>query len=188
MSQLPSEERMRARGYAELTTTELPDELQFRVVHHDGWINLIAVPIICLFPFYFLWQGWKHRNSWQLVVDFLIFVLLLTNIRRPVAKWLHGRATKLTVTSREFVATGNLVRLFTSAIKMPMSEARKLSYWTWNGSDGLYVNRGQSIICLLPGLNESQTKTAINAIFGRFPEIESKVGVQASLRSGNIVS
>jgi hypothetical protein len=179
---------MKARGYTVLTAVELSDELQFTVVRYDGWLNVIAIPITFLFPIYILWQSWAYRSSWVVALFFLILILLSSDVRRQASWLIHGRTTRLSVTNCEFVATGNILRLFSNAVRVPTSEARKLSYWTWLGSDGLYVNRARSPICVLPGLGEIQTKSVIDTIFRRFPEMESTVGCQTSIRTGNIVS
>ncbi|MGD0939282.1 MAG: hypothetical protein ABR905_06170 [Terracidiphilus sp.] len=186
---------MRARGYFELTTTELPDELRFTVVHHDGWINLIAVPVTFLFPIFVLWQAWVLRNTWRLVLCALILALSLSDIRRTIAKWLHGNTENLSIKRSGIKTTGNLGRLLLTQLAVSASELTGPGYGLEGGRqygvpkaleyNDFYLKRGRKSFPILRGLNQEQKKNVSDLILQRFPEVFTGSSGPASILFGD---
>jgi hypothetical protein len=105
---------MKARGYVELTTTELPDELHFRAVHHYGWAEIVFGSILCIALLTGLVMFGVlvlKRHDWLGLAGIFLTVLTFASYDRYFVRWLHGRTTELRVKSDELVATGNLRRL-----------------------------------------------------------------------------
>jgi hypothetical protein len=157
---------MKAFGRTELTTVELESELQFVVVRHDGWADLIAMMVLILF----MYIMWKWQNYWTL--GFIAGISILS----IVARWLHGRTTILRVTEFELGATGNLGRMFSAEVRVPASDVTSIRYESSGLGDfgGVYLRRRWRRNCVLPGLSATQASEVVCAIYRRFPAIGSK--------------
>jgi hypothetical protein len=157
---------MRARGYAELTTTELSDELQFRSIRHAGWSDWllrIAPPATIVSTFFVP----SFNHIWAFRILMILSVAGSTRL-----DWLHGRATELRVTSSELVATGNIGKLFSTRKAVQASEVDWLGFNSVGQEWGLMLEGVETGVCLLiPGLNRKQAKTVADAILRRFPNI-----------------
>jgi hypothetical protein len=157
---------MKARGYAELTTTESPNELQFRVTYHAGWedwFRRIAPPAIIVSIFFV--PSFKH--IW--VYRVLMFLSMAGSTQLD---WIHGRTTELRVTSSELVVTGNLRRLFPTKATVPASEVMWLGFDNAGSNQRGFVLEGsETCLCLFPGLNRERAEAVANTILRRFPNI-----------------
>ena len=157
---------MKACGYAELTTTELPDELQFRVTYHAGWedwFRRIVPPVIIVSTFFVPW----FNHIW--VYRVLIFLSMAGSTQLD---WIHGRTTELRVSSSALVATGNLRKLFSTRATVPASEVMWLGFDSYGSNQrGFAVEGGEIGLCVLPGLNREQAEAVANTILRRFPNI-----------------
>jgi hypothetical protein len=169
---------VKAFGNTELTTKELPGELQFRVDSELGWFPPV---VLLLLGFAFL--------IWALTMPFLglkvafgIFALAeIVFVGIWAARsWKKADTTTLSVTSQNFVATGaGLGAAFSrnGTITVPASEVKTIQY-IGGGEDttsGLYVSSSfWKSYCVLPGLNREQCTAVAVAIAQRFPELGSK--------------
>ncbi len=173
---------MKAFGNIELTTTELPDKLEFRVDSELGWFGpviLFLLGVACVI--------------WALTMEFigLIVALGLLGLAEivfvgiwAVRSWKRVDTTLLSVTRESFVATGcGIGTGFSrnSSITVPASEVKRIQYV--NGGDnmasGLYVSTGYwKSKCVLPGLNRQRCTAIIVAIVRRFPEIGAQLNAK----------
>jgi hypothetical protein len=150
---------MRIRGHAELTTTELSDEILFHVLRHDGlidWFLMIVAPAVAVWSFYL-------PSSWAGVVIFPIALL----ISSPIPYWLHGRTTDLRVNADGIVASGNLGNIFFRMAKITPPELRPIVWLR----DGLHLNgsgRGQRFV--IYKLDREQARCVADGIKQRLPE------------------
>jgi hypothetical protein len=170
-------EPMKARGYTELTTTELPDELHFRAVHHYGWAEIVFGSILCIALLTSLVMSGAlvlKRHGWLGYAGIFLTVLGFASYERYLVRWLPGRTTELRVKSDELVATGNLRRLFLKRMPLQASKVVWLGYIYDIFSDGLtveYDDDKYSCICVLPGVSQEQAESIADAILRRFPNI-----------------
>lgn len=171
---------MTAFGHAELTVKELPDELQFRVNREHGWFMLVALPAICLFAALVSFAVPDRETGFGIALT-CGFCFLVSAILAAVYLKQGVRTTTLSVTSQLFEAKGAGLGSFLSfgssrvVIRVPQISAIRYT----SGDDdpsGLEVRCGfwKSKV-LLPGLDREQTRTVIDAISRRFPEIGAKV-------------
>jgi hypothetical protein len=188
---------MQARGYTELTTTELPDELLFTVVHHYGWLDQIVGVILSLvFLIYFLgFEVWKHHERWAPFFDaFVVFVLLL-GIRARAARWLSAGTEKLSIKESEITATGRVGSLFQTKMTVTASELREPGCGLAGGiqfgvpvelkySDFRLKSGGKSRR-VLEGLDQAQKKVVSDLIFKRFPAFSAGARGPASVLFGD---
>jgi hypothetical protein len=154
---------MRAFGKIELTTIDKLGELQFTVVHHEGWFELAAGPIFVLLALYF---AWELQHAW-------LFVFGGIGLLSMFASWLHGRKTELRITSNELVAKGNLRSMFIRTVRLPTSDVTSIGWSSGGegGDSGLYLKRGWSSTRVLPGISQQQARGVIDLLSRRFPEI-----------------
>jgi hypothetical protein len=158
---------MRALGYTELTSTELPDELRFTVVRHDGWFDWFRRTLAPVGVIFFLCVP-DPRLSWG-----VRFAFIFVAISPMPLYWFRGRTTELRVTSGELIVTGNLRNLFSSRATMLASKV------TWLGfnevepnTDGLRIEgEDADIDCALPELNREQAEAISDTILRRFRNI-----------------
>jgi hypothetical protein len=159
---------MRAREYAELTTTELPDELQFTVVRRTNWVEGIIRMLIIAFPILILFAPSAHI-SWGLRMFFLFYMIILVSSMN--LSWVHGGTTTLRVTSSSLVAIGNLGKLLSTRATLPASEVTWLGFSYLQGvADGLSIE-GEEADIYVPGLNREQAEAVADKILQRFPSI-----------------
>jgi hypothetical protein len=158
---------MRVFGHVEITTVDLPDELQFRMVREYGVFNVIFQAALTI---YVLWWVWKWQaDSVMGLVPSLFAVIIILGL---LANWFHGRTTTLRVTSRELVATGNLNRMLTTEVRVAAYEMEAIGYHM-GGEDepsGLCTKRGWKHTCLLPGVSRKQARMITDAISLKFPQ------------------
>jgi len=171
-------EPMKAHGYTELTTTELPDEMRFRVVRHYGWVEIVFGSILCIALLTSLVMFGVlvlKRHDWLGHAGIFLTVLVFASYDHYFIRWLHGRTTELRVKSDELVVTGNLGRLFLKRMSLQASKVVWLGYIHDFYSDGLTVeyddDKAPPIICVLPGLDREQAESTADAILRRFPNI-----------------
>ena len=171
---------MRAFGHTELTTAELQDELQFRVVRHISqrdWINRFTEQLVTLLPtlgICLLYGFWRGRGALWVVAGVAVGTFF-GQIVVLLAYLLRGPATELRVTSVGLVATGNFGgNIFSNRIVVPWSKIKLLG-WAERGLCAVQNGFPGFIPCVLPGLNEGEAKTVRTAICNRFPAIALKV-------------
>jgi hypothetical protein len=194
---LPNGEPMKARGYTELTTTESPDELQFRAVHHHGWIDLIYHPVFDLvFLTFLLVEGIRrHQEKWAYALGLVVIFLLLRRLRICVLRWLHEDTETLTVRRSGIAVTRNLGWLSSAEVTVTASELMEPGYGLAGGiqfgvphelkySD-FRLERGRKSRRVLEGLDQSQKRVVSDLIFKRFPEAIAGAGGPASLLFGD---
>jgi hypothetical protein len=167
-------EIMKARGYAELTTTELPDGLQFVVVRRFGWADVIGPIYDVLFVICFLWFALSNLDRWKPLTLTFVLVSLFFFLHLHLSRWLHGRTTTLRVTADGLHATGNLGNLFATSLEATASEVASIRYqaspeWT---TGGVYLKRGKASVRILPGLRFGPGNEVIDTIFRRFPHLK----------------
>lgn len=162
---------MSAFARIDLTVTELPDELRFRVDREEGWVGRIALPVVfCAVLIFTL----TLRNSTLRIGGAcgmaLGILYLAINRTRP-------SSTDLSVTSRGFHATGYLgigvVPFYRASVKVPADRVRSLVYGTGDDSSpgGLHLDCGVwNKECVLPGLNRERTQAVVETILRRFPQ------------------
>lgn len=158
---------MRAIGRVQLTTTELPDGLEFAVEREYGWLVWAIGLAITLGTGWMLWR--INTTFTHLIVVTICAVLAAA----AIGIWVQGRSTTLRVMSDEISAQGNINRIFSTQMRIPVSEVKWLGYEAGgdNEPSGLYLRHGWSRTCLLPGLDADQGLAVVGAIFARFPEI-----------------
>ena len=154
---------MRLRGQNEITTVDLPEQLEFRVLRRPGWVET-ALEIGSLIAICGI--AWKWQNLWAWIAGGAGILAL-------VASWLQGRETQLSVTKRGLIATGNLGRLVRTKLTVDAADVKSLEYFAGDEGDlgGLFVIKGWTRICLLPGLSETEANRIVGAIIAKFPEI-----------------
>lgn len=153
-------------GRTEFTSIELPDALEFSIVHEVGLFEqclFVAIPCI------FLWVSSRASNS---IVSIFFLLGCVSSAAYGVANWIHGRETHLRVRSGGLTAEGNLRRLAKTSLAYATDEINWLR-WESGGEDGptgLYVGRGWSSACVLPDINKEQAQMIRDRISARFPQ------------------
>ena len=163
----------------ELKIVELPDALEFTVSREEGLIESVAFPV---FAFFVLWMFWRMGTLW---IHILAGIAAASTSLTLFVNWIQGGETKLRVTCEEIRAEGNLGRLFSTSVTIPVTDVASIRFD--NGGDGgisgLYVRHGWRFTPVLPRLTLEQTQTVVEAIRQRFPEIPADSGVNFSLSS-----
>ncbi|WP_348262337.1 hypothetical protein P8935_21385 [Telmatobacter sp. DSM 110680] len=163
----------------ELKTVELPDALEFTVSREDGLLESVAFPV---FAFFVLWMFWRMGTLW---IHILAGIAAASTSLTLLVNWIQGGETKLRVTRDEIRAEGNLGQLFSTSVTIPATDVTSIRFD--NGGDGgisgLYVRHGWRFTPVLPRLTAEQSKTVIEAIRQKFPEIPADSGTKFSLSS-----
>jgi hypothetical protein len=162
---------MNARGTTELTTTELPNELQFQAVRNLGWVELAIWPVAFVACEIFAWMMPAHGGRMVLVLGALLLLLPLATLRRNLV-W------RLSVTNQRFEANGYLdqfavILYIPHRVVVPLSKVKSIGY---QGDDhGFYLDCGfWKKECVLPGLNREQSQQVAMTILRRFPDVGVK--------------
>jgi hypothetical protein len=182
---------MSAPKQPELTTKELPDELQFRYAcasGHFGWIVFLV-----FVPFIFMLLPIATRAPIFFAIMMSMFLAGGLYVGIDTARnWNRVYSTTLSVTAQRLQATGDNLKpdwmghyTRPGTIEIPVSEVTMLSYSPGDGEScpsGLCVNSrivlGAIAVqgrCIMPGLNREQATAAIVAIARRFPSIGAKM-------------
>lgn len=150
-----------------MTTVELPNALEFSISRESGWLDWAASPLIVLLV---IWMFWKMNTSFSRLIAAVVCVSAAAS---AIATWIQGGSTKLRITSDELFAEGNLNKMFSTEVRIPVSEIESLGYNVGDEGEpsGLYVRHGWSHTCVLPGLEGDQASSVTTAIFDKFPEI-----------------
>jgi hypothetical protein len=188
---------MQARGYAELTTTDLPDELLFTVVHHNGWLDqIVGVVLSLVFLIYFLgFEIWRHHKWRAPFFDAFVVSVVLLSIRGRASKWLNAGTEKLSIKESEITATGRVGSLFQTKMTVTASELKEPGCGLAGGiqfgvpvelkySD-FSLNRGRKSRRVLVGLSQAQKKAVSDLIFKRFPAFSAGARGPASVLFGD---
>jgi hypothetical protein len=155
---------MRIFDDCRIDTIELEDELVFVVTSKSGLTNWIALVAVTVFAAV-MWNSNSH--AWAVAIVLFGGGSLAVN-------WAKGNETRLRVTSESIVADGNLQRAFTDAIRIPAKEITAID-WGTDGADGpsgLFVRRGWTNNCVLPGISREQAENIRDKIRERFPDLE----------------
>lgn len=168
---------MRAIGRVQLTTTELPSELEFDVVREFGWLELVIGLAITLGT---IWMFWRVDAT---ITHVIVVVIGAIVAAAAITVLVQGRRTTLRITSDEISARGNINKMFSTEARIAVSDVKWLGYEGGgdNEPSGLYLKHGWSRTCLLPGLDEDQGLAVVGAIFAKFPEI-----VPEDIRGGSL--
>jgi hypothetical protein len=151
----------------QLTTTDLQDELLFRVVRHASlydWFYRIVPPALAISTFFIP----RFHHDW--VFRALIIVSMIGSTK---LYWLRGRMTELRVTGDRLIASGNLQDLFSARKSVPASEVDWMGFDSIAGGNpgGFVVDSENGRIRVFPGLNREQSEAIVDAILQRFPSI-----------------
>jgi len=182
---------METWGHVDLTTTDLTDELQFRVVRRPGWANLVLgfVPYLVCAAFILLPLATRQHGKEAVPPVFLgIFLLAIICVR--TVRSLRRSTESLVINSSGITVAGEHVKFTVTA-----SELTKPGYGLEGGRQyGLYGNRkygdfylkrGQTSIPVLRGLSEEQQKVVSDLVYQRFPEVCAGACGTASLLFGD---
>jgi hypothetical protein len=161
---------MKFSGDVEVKTLELPDALEFTVTREAGLYESVVAPVITFVVLYFFWgiaQGWNR---------IVLLLIVISSAASYIASRLHGRKTKLRVTSEEIVAEGNLDSTFLTSIRLAAVDITAIRYFDGGegGTPGLYVRHGWTSACLVPYLSRVDTDSIIDAIARRFPHLPTE--------------
>lgn len=178
-------------GHVDLTTTDLPDELQFRVVRRPGWAYLVLgfVPFLVCAALILLSLLTKQHGK-GVVPPVLFGILLLAIICIKTVRSLRRSAETLVVNRSGITVAGDRRKFTVTA-----SELSKPGYGLEGGRQyGLYGNRkygdfylkrGRTAIPILSGLSEEQQKVVSDLVYQRFPEVCAGARGTASLLFGD---
>src|SRR5512146_466606 len=149
----------------EVKTVELPDALEFTVTREDGLYAVVFAPAIAFVGFWYFWKvtpaGWPH---------IVMLFIAISSAASYVASKLHGRETRLRVTSDEIIAEGNLGRIFSTNFRLAASDIVAIRFNPGGDGDtqGLYVWHGWTNACVVPGISRAQADSIVEAIARRF--------------------
>jgi hypothetical protein len=172
---------MKLRRQVELAITELPDELQFRVVRELGlldWIYPIAGVTVVLI-FLRLVVSW-HRVSDGGVAGLWVGICLaeFLNLRRK------GPEYHLTVGRNRLSATEGLRGRLSNKLEIAAQQVDSLR-WVPGGLQLSYNDK--PLICVLPGLTREQVHMLVEAIESRFPMAWERYCHSATPVFGNLI-
>ncbi|HKF48064.1 MAG TPA: hypothetical protein VKB38_11955 [Terracidiphilus sp.] len=147
-----------------LTKVEFPDGLSFVAVQESGPTLYIAIFIVFLGIAAACWIG-GHQI-------FAVWIVIAGGFGL-VKNIAVGPETSLTVNQREVHASGNLPKLLSDSVRVPVSEIKRIGWFNGgeNQPSGLYVRHGLlSNTCVLPGISKQQAVEIRDAIAGKFPD------------------
>jgi hypothetical protein len=156
---------------------EDPEEISFVVEHEAGWVDLLAGPLIVAGTGFLAWRD----RTWWLVA--LCAAGIAWTVIHLFKNWSTSSASKLTITSRELVATVDLIRFPKRVIRFRPDDVKSLGYSIGGKHEpsGLYLNE----TCVFDGLDRKQAEAIVFRIFYKFPNIGSKDETQTSLLHGD---
>jgi len=162
---------MKLLGKVELSSFELPDALEFTVTREEDWVTYFIAPGLGLFALW--WFFWRIGTPWLRIISGVAAAVTAFSY---VANWIQGRETKLRVTSEELAAKGNLSRIFTTNFQVAAADLSSIRYDDGGdgGFAGLYVWRGWTCTCVLPGVSREQADSIVDAIARRFPDLPTE--------------
>lgn len=168
---------MTAFGHVELTAEELPDELRFRVDREYGWFTSAVLTTVSVAGLIVSSMVSDRGTRFGIAIT-AGTILFFTAIATLFALKHPRRTTQLSVTREYLVATGAglgwTLPWSSSKVMIAVSTIKSLDYITGQDDTGLYLRCGSwARTCVLPGLHREQTKSVIDAILRRFPEIGS---------------
>lgn len=154
----------------ELKSVELPNALEFTISRESGWLEPIVVPVVTAFV---LWIFWRTGALWSRIIAVVVGSSTALSL---LASWFQGRETTLRATEDELIAEGNLGRLFSTEIRIAISDVLWIGYDSGGegGTSGLYVRIRWGRTCVLPGLSPEQAQSVVDCIERRFPEIPTE--------------
>jgi hypothetical protein len=176
---------MKARGRFELTTKELPEELQFRIDAEKSQIFQVA---LAAFAFLFMARILVPLFAVDKPLFYIMLAIAIVGIfwiGITVAKnWNRVYTTTLSVTGQRLEATGDLLvpdwygrYVRPGKIVVPVSEIKSIGYSIGGkySHSGFWATCGfMTSSCLLPGLSPEQCTSITVAIARRFPQIGAK--------------
>ena len=164
---------------ANLEIAELSGALSFRVGESPRlWRIFFAVPFTAIAVYLIA----HFTSSSRLLELFIIAVCVATSAKYLIAD-LRGTNVELRVTNLDLISTGRAPDGYSPA-SIPRASIYKLEYHEVRGGgedephpSGLYVKH-QGILfnpttCVLPHIDESQTRQVIEVILRHFPDTES---------------
>ena len=160
-----------------VTAQEDADELSFVVAQEAGWIDLFAGPLIVAGTGFL---AWRDRVWWLLAFCVVGLAWMAFGLLKD---WPMKSASRLTITSRELVATLDLIRFPKRVIRFRPDDVKSLGYSIGGKHEpsGLYLNE----TCVFDGLDRKQAEAIVFRIFYKFPNIGCKDETQTSLLHGD---
>jgi len=174
---------MQFSGEIQVKTVEFSDALEFTVTREDSLYGLVFGPVIALAVLYLFWriaQGWSR---------IVLIVMAIFSVLAYLANRLHGRETKLRVTSEGLIAEGNLGRLFVTRFELAATDITKIRFHTVGEGDkpGLYVWHGWASACVLPGVDPQQADSIVDAIGRKLPELPTEHSESLAWRGEKLI-
>jgi hypothetical protein len=122
-----------------------------------------------------------HRSD-SLVIRLIVGALVAYSLIRDLISYLHGTNVVLRATNLDFVSTGRAPDGY-SPSSIPRASIYSLEFREAQGGgddpahpSGLYIEHQGVLydptVCVLPHIDESQTRQAIEAILRRYPDTE----------------
>jgi len=167
---------MRAFGQVEVTTVTLPNEVLFVATRRGGWTDYFAIPLLVAIV---VWLWIDHKELMSVIFAAVGGYGLLSS-------WAKGPETRLTITNEFLLADGNLNRMMTDEIRLPIAEVKWIKWDSGgqHGMSGLHVGRGLTRTCVFPGVSKKQCASIREEIGKQFPDLVKRDGAEFSL-TGN---
>jgi hypothetical protein len=154
---------------ARLEIEEIPDGLLIRSVRGGSMLYALLGAAVTGVVVFFFARLYFHRPA-------LIVLTILAAIWVS-SRWWRTVRVELRITTVEMQVIGHLRSAHSLNRQIPLANIRYLDYRPHLGEDqsdkpgGLYVQQRWKSDCVLPHLDERQTRQAIDAIYQRFPMI-----------------
>jgi hypothetical protein len=178
-------------GHVALTTTDLPDELQFRVVRHPGWVYLLFGFVPYLIPAAFIVLPLATRqHGKEAVPPLFLGIFLLAIICVWTARSLRRSTESLVVNPSGITVAGEHVKFTVTASELTkpgygLEGGRQYGLYGDRKYGDFYLKRGRTSIPILSGLSEEQQKVVSDLVYRRFPEVCAGANGAASLLFGD---
>jgi hypothetical protein len=180
---MATQSRMELFGKTDLSTIELPDSLEFTVVHKQGSIEVIITPVVTALV---MWLFWRSGSQLTKIMAALAGV---SGAIAMIANRRQGDEVSLRVTADELVTQGNMGKLFETEQRIATRDVLGMSYRTGgeNEMSGLYVKLRWSERCILPRLSEEQAQQTIEIISKKFPDLATSDSAFSSFGADKII-
>jgi hypothetical protein len=148
---------------------EIPDGLSIRSVRSGSMLYALFSAVVTGAVVYFLGRMYFHRPA--------LIVLTILAATWGSSRWWRAVRVELRITRLEMQVIGHLWSGPSLNRHIPLASIRRLEYRPNLGEgesdrpSGLYVEQRWKSDCVLPHLDEGQTRQAIDAIYRRFPMI-----------------
>jgi hypothetical protein len=153
----------------EIEIEEIPDGLLIRSVRSGSALYALLSAVVTGAVVFFFARMYFHRPA--------LLVLTVLAATWVSSRWWRTVRVELRMTEVEMQVIGHLRSGHSLNRHIPLANIRRLEYQPGLGENqadrpgGLYVEQRWKSDCVLPHLDERQTKQAIDAIYQRFPMI-----------------